>query len=87
LDAYVVSAILVHSIDGLKDAMVALAGSQAKSLAPANEPRLPFIERDKEIDFFAAKWRLLKPFPLGSFRKSCWRLIRRITLWGFQAYR
>ncbi|PIX98541.1 MAG: hypothetical protein COZ23_13825 [Hydrogenophilales bacterium CG_4_10_14_3_um_filter_58_23] len=24
---------------------------------------------------------------LGSFRKSCWRLIRRTTLWGFQAYR
>ena len=23
----------------------------------------------------------------GSFRKSCWRLIRRTTLWGFQAYR
>jgi len=23
----------------------------------------------------------------GSFRKSCCRLIRRITLWGFQAYR
>lgn len=27
-------------------------------------PPLPVIERDKEIDLYAGKWRLLKPFPL-----------------------
>jgi hypothetical protein len=31
---------------------------------PVAMPKLPFIERDKEIDYFASKWRLLKPFPL-----------------------
>lgn len=27
-------------------------------------PALPFIERDKEIDYFKGEWRLKKPFPL-----------------------
>jgi hypothetical protein len=42
-----------------------------QSKAPSKEaaigqalPPLPFIERDKEGDFYAGKWRILKPFPL-----------------------